>query len=366
MLVGMRPEKIDPKQTGESRALDYRHLDSDPTYDKEITAPLDPTPATSEDLRSPLILTAGLLLIGLAVVVLIFTNRNSSDSTTSFQPQVLESVCSFTASTSVNMRAGPDVAYARIWILDDPQARQALAQVIDESNTVWLKIANGWVKRDEVNLNSRTACNALPLDSPPQTFNDDIELPSRIAELNWNEQLGENFATDLNGWLEPNAAIREGSLVLYSANNQAIEVSPRHAASYQALGNAYYTLRVMWIASDLTAEGYLVVRQSEKGAYQVAFRRDGLLSLRWLPTEDEVTVLDERVEAALMGDQFEIGLLHHGTALMVLLNGETHLEVRHDSPPQGFFALGLVGENASLQIDRFEVKAPLSDPSEDG
>jgi hypothetical protein len=230
----------------------------------------------------------------------------------------------------------------------------------------WLQVANGWIPREaNIELTPLTACNQLPEAAQDSLFKDDLNPPDEVLDLDWNEVLSENFASDLNEWLpQPNfgsAAIREGQLILFATqSNPTPPMFPRQALAYHPLDDAYFAWSGEWIASDLAAEMSFIFRQSEQGYYELSLRRDGLLTLQRWENSGPATLLEQMNDAALRQDRFSVGLLLQGGQIKVYINGDLLFRSLDDGLSSGLYALGLRGQNASFSISRFEVKTPLN------
>lgn len=346
----MMPEQSDEKKT---LALDY-----DPNREKllrrhDVTAPLNPDnlPAPTAT-RSPMVLFVAALLIIVviaAAVLLSLTIGDSSDSMLTEDTNPASAACLITSPKAVNVRAGPDFAYERIWILEAQQSRQVFAQA--EANT-WWRLANGWVPQAEVSPSDAEVCQALPAVESYELFLDTLTLPADIQALGWQAILGETFATDANAWLasSQNIALQEGALTLFGDSDtlayaQRLDISPT---------DVYYGFRLNWVASGVDAVAVFRFHQQDDAAYQVALMRTGRLVLSRVDGDNTV-ILGARRQAVML-DTFEVGVWRLADEVVIFVDGEVVLRDVDTTLNSGDYGFGVYGQNATVQIQRFDVR----------
>ncbi len=353
------PNPPEDNLTGESRALPYDPA-SAPRDLEEVTLPTKPqTSRGGGRWPSLLIIGAALVLLGAALLLLIVSS--DAGRSTEFARQPITPVpCLLEAAAPVNVRSGPDYAYERVWIWDATNPERAYARL----GVDWYRIGNGWVPAETVTPGSQNACNALPEDAVPVTlYDDDIEPPREVVALGWAEQLGENFATDVNGWVTDAeaevAAIRRGYLALFALDNTRFPlVSPRQMAQQAPLREAYYTFRIQWVASSRLAETFLLFQSDGEQGYRLGIRRDGHLTLVMRQADGGSRVLATRALPPIPEAPFEVGVLSEDNALTVYLNDDIVLTVTENPLPPGALFVGVVGQNTTVYIDRFEITRP--------
>ncbi len=347
----------DERPPGESRALAYDPA-SAPRHLEEVTAPMQ---AVSSGVKAnhwlSLLIIAALMMTG-AVALLILLVVGGEDNAAPFARQPITPMpCQVRALSDVNVRSGPDFAYERVWIWPAEGTRQAL----ERFGGAWYRLADGWVPASELDINSRTACQNLPEATQPFIlFDDDIQPPREVVALDWHEQLSENFATNVNTWVGPDdaevAILREGYLALFALSPERFPVvGPALAAP---LRSAYYTFRVRWVASSALAETFLIFQQTDERAYRLGLRRDGLITLT-ARGPDENRLLARRTWPLPSDAPFVVGVLAEEQTITVYIDDDIVLTVAENPLPAGELQLGLVGQNTTIYVDRFEITAPL-------
>jgi hypothetical protein len=345
------PNITEANETPRSRALEFDPADLQYRRKKDLTAPLKPLSSESSA-RSPLlvVLAAVILLVVVAGGVFVLA---ADDGSIPQGSNIDKLTCNASPLQDANVRMGAGFDYSRAWILAAGESRLILEQVDDE----WYRIENGWLHKDDVSFVSATACQTLPESESPPVFADDIPLPDVLVDEGWQELLGESFAVDVNGWLaasDPSAAtIREGELILFSAESLS-QLAPTQSSVPATLEDAYFAFRVEWVASDLEAEVLLFFRSGEKGAYQVAVRRDGTVSLR----RENGEVLAQQINAAPLNELYWVGVWAMGESISIFINGNLILEIDDASLTEGAYYLGLQGRDSSIRISRFEIRVP--------
>jgi|GEM_PF-4391299 len=345
----------DPNEK-KSLALDYKPDTSPKAPPKGVTAPLNPDVVRQNRAavdRSPLILGGVALMIVAGIALVIFLSIIENDNFNEFQPMPVVEVpkCWAESDSLLNVRSGPDFAYERVWMLPAEQRREVIAQTED---TLWLSLKNGWLPRDEVMLDTIEACETVPIDTETIVFSDDLQLPAAVEALEWGAVLEENFATDANEWLETSATLylNEGSLILLGdVPDRAFPA--RHAGDQHQ--DVYYGMAIEWVASGADAEVWFSFHAADDDpnrGYHVVMGRDG--RLRLLAGDDEL----QTVIQVLPTTRYEIGVLRIDESITIYLDGTQLFDLEDDAYADGGYHFRVVGEQASVQLKRFDVRTP--------
>lgn len=293
----------------------------------------------------------GLLAIGLLLGLVLILMMASADEEQGSSISVTDTpqACTVTANADVNVRAGPDIAYERLWIWD----AGSRASVLERANTTWYRIDGGWVSRDDVTLEPRTDCEQLPSALNPQIVVETITLPDVVDELGWFDILDDSFSTNANGWLRPDetpATVELGQLHL-----QPEWVIPSDAPSFTALEDAYYGLLAEWGGNAGTLTLRVRYTDDETG-YQIGWAQNGLIWLDRLmgETTERLAVAD-----AVFPLDFQVGALLQGNTITVFVQGEPVLTHELEATSSGTFALR--SSESPVRVLRFTIRVPDRD-----
>lgn len=312
-------------------------LDKIPLPAREYKPVAPPTQSRSS---ASVLMVVGTILLVAVVLIIWWVSEMSQSETLGMMPQV---DCLVTANTDANIRIGPGLEYRRAWILNEGESRRATYRVGFE----WFQIDNGWLPRSAVSL--KNACNDLPESQHPKLFEDDIELPKALLAAGWGETLGENFATNANGWVklaaDEEARLVEGELILAPD----VEIAPTrdNILSYE---DAYYTFEGYWEDATLV----FIFRRSEIGEYQLHIESEKVY-LRTFP--DPKKIAEFPIAPIVPKERFLIGILSDGSTLEIFLNNQTLVSIKDETLSEGRYAFKAQGGEVHLR--RFEVNVPL-------
>lgn len=348
------PTEREPEtKPGESLALPYDPAAMKPVR-RVVTAPLQPLHLPPQT-RSPLlivVLSAGIILGTIVLALLLSSARR--DEVNEFQAQGTSTAdCILVAVQDANVRIGPGYEYPRYWILPAGASERAYERV----GEAWFRLENGWLPKETVTFLG--TCLTLPETAAPIIFDDSLDLPSAVAELNWLTILEENFATNVNQWVETaggrGASIQKGYLEL---SDPPVVVYPQESPNFYRLEDAYYAFDLEWIAQDADSEAVLRFRVDGDKAYEVSLRPEGRVLLM-LRTEGDRRSLAQ-AEAFPAGPRLTVGVLNWGQTISIYLNGERILQAEDATLDGGTYALGLQGSLGRVRISRFEIRVPPS------